>query len=249
MAGLLGALLFGAAFAVSVTNPLFVEGIAKEIIRQRIQQKMNEKIDALDENFIVNKASHLIKGFQKEAEDTKRMLRERLPERIVAVMAEMQDISCECRTKIESRILKGLEDGIAWKTRAQEQLTSLIRTKYMETAEKLTREFRIFTGTNAAVFALLGLAAYVKRGAGIHLLPPAIILVIAAAINAYLYVFGQDWLHTIIFNQYVGFAYVGYMAIVFGFLCDILFNRGRVTTELIGQTLNAMGSSIAIVPC
>lgn len=247
--GLLGTLVFGGAFILSATTPLFVEGIAKEIIRQRVEQKVHEKIDALDENFIAKKASHLIKGMQQEVEATKQLLRERLPEKIAAVMAEMADITCECRMKIASGLRSGLEGVIASKTKAQEHLTALIRTKYMETAEKLTHEFRIFTGTNAVVFALLALAAYLKRGAGIHLAPPAIILVLAATVTAYLYVFGQNWLHTIVFNQYVGFAYVAYMAVVFFFLCDVLFNRGRVTTTLVSQALNAIGSSITIVPC
>ena len=119
----------------------------------------------------------------------------------------------------------------------------------MEISEKLTREFRIFTGANAAVFALLALAAFIKRRAGLHLVAPATVLIVAASITAYLYLFNQNWLHTILFSNYVGFAYVGYLSIVFGFLCDILFNRARVTTKLLNITFNIIGSGVQLVPC
>ena len=115
----------------------------------------------------------------------------------------------------------------------------------MEVAEKLTREFRIFTGTNALIFALLGIAAFFKRGAGLHLVLPALALVLAATVTGYIYLFNQDWLHTILFSDYVGFTYLIYLSIVFAFLCDVLFNRARVTTQL----LNSIGSNIQVLPC
>ena len=243
--GVLGVMLFGSAFVVSVTNPLYVERIAKDIIRQQVEKKVHEKIDALDENFIVNKASRLLKGMQLQSDDAKQDLKARLPERLSTVIAEMGNVSCECRKEIEGSIRKGLQGAIDQAAKAKELLTSLIRTKYMETAEKLTREFRIFTGSNALVFALLALAAYAKRGAGVLLIPPALLLVFAAAINGFLYIFSQNWLHTIVFSDYTGFAYVGYMGVVFAFLCDVAFNRGKVTVNL----LNAAISGLHAAPC
>ena len=156
----------------------------------------------------------------------------------------MRNVSCECRQKIEVRIREGLQGAIDHAAKAQELLTSLIRTRYMEIAEKLTREFRIFTGSNALVFAVLALAAYAKRGAGVLLIPPALLLVIAAGIDGYLYIFSQNWLHTIVFSDYTGFATVAYMGVVFAFLCDVAFNRGRMTVNL----LNAIGN-VAVAPC
>ena len=242
--GILGTSLFGSAFVMSVLNPDYVEGIAKDIIRQQVEKKVHEKIDAFDENFIVGRASHMIKGMQRQADEAKRDLKVRLPERLSAVIAEMRNVSCECRKKIEGRIRDGLQGAIDHAAKAQELLTSLIRTRYMEVAEKLTREFRIFTGSNALVFAVLALAAYTKRGAGVLLIPPALLLVIAAGIDGYLYIFSQNWLHTIVFSDYTGFAYVAHMGVVFAFLCDVAFNRGRMTVNL----LKAMGN-VAVAPC
>ena len=247
--GVIGALMFGGAFVASIVNPGYVEEVAKEIIRRQVEKNVHEKIESLDAKFLSNRAGNLIKAHSEEIAAAKRQLSKKVPERMASIIAEMRNLDCECRRKIEKGIREGFEWQILKAAQAQERLTTLIRTKYMETAEKLTREFRIFTGTNALVFALLALAAFIKRRAGLHLLPPAFVLLIAASISAYLYLFNQNWLHNIVFGDYVGFAYVGYMAIVFAFLCDILFNRARATTRLLNIAFNIIGSSLHAVPC
>jgi hypothetical protein len=245
----IGTALFGALFITSILNPGYVEGVAKVIIRLQVEKSVHEKIDSLDEKFLSSKAASLFKAQVDEIENAKRQLKKNAPEKIASVIVEMSDLSCECRNIIEKSIREGIEWHIASVAQAQDQLTNLIRTKYMEFAEKLTREFRIFTGTNAIVFALLGIGAFFKRGAGIHLIPPAIVMLAAAAITGYLYIFKQDWLHTILFSDYVGFTYVGYLSIVFATLCDILFNRARITTEVLNAAFQAVGSSLQVVPC
>jgi hypothetical protein len=247
--GAIGALAFAAGFIASFVNPLFVESIAKEVIKREVESRVHEKIDALDDKFLAGKAAQLITGYSDEVAILQRQLKEKVPEKLTAVIAEMGNLNCECRKKVEA----SLRDGAQWKilsaTAAQERLTALIRAKYMEAAEKLTREFRIFTGTNAIVFALLALAVFIKRGAGLQLIPAALILVIAAALTGYLYLFNQDWLHTILFGDYIGFAYVGYMSIAFALLCDLLLNRARITVRILNMLLQMIGSVASMAPC
>lgn len=247
--GFIGALLFGAAFVTSILNPGYVEEIAKDIIRTQVEKKTREKLHAIDSRFLAGKAGAFIKQESEKIEHAKQQLIARLPEKVAAVIAEMRNLDCECRKKIEKSMRDGFELKILVATAAQEHLTTLIRTKYMETAEKLTREFRIFTGTNTLVFALLAFAAYFKRGAGMLLIAPTIVLVVAASITGYLYLLNQNWLHTIVFNSYVGMAYVGYMAIVFALLCDVLFNRARITARLLNIMFQFIGSAAHVVPC
>lgn len=52
-----------------------------------------------------------------------------------------------------------------------------------------------------------------------------------------------------IHGDYVGFAYLAWLGVVFLFLCDIVFNRGRVTTELLNAFFIAVGSAFSAVPC
>jgi hypothetical protein len=247
--GVVGFLFFALAFFASWANPGFVEQIAKQIIRFQVEEQVHEKVEAIDSHFLAKQATIFAHKYTDDIAQTKRQLAQQLPARIAEVIAEMQNLDCECRKKIETNIRERFEWRISSATQAKERLTTLIRSKYMETARQLTREFRIFTGTNAIVFGLLLIATMVKRQAGLHLLPSAFVLLLAAAITAYLYLYNQNWLHTLVFSDFVGFAYVGYLAGVFALLCDILFNRARVTAELLTQLLKAVGSAIKVVPC
>lgn len=247
--GVIGALVFGASFLVSYLNPVFVEQTAKRIIRHEVEKQTHEKIDAIDAAFLNSKAGAFVQNYATGIAAAKQHLKDGLPQRIASVIAEMQNLDCECRKKIETSISDGFKLQIGAASLATERLNTLIRTKYMETAGKLTREFRIFTGTNTLVFALLAFAALIKKRAGFHLVLPATVLLIAAGLTAWLYLFNQNWLHTLVFNDYVGFAYIGYLGIVFAFLSDILFNRAQITTTLVNRLLDVVGSSMSVVPC
>ena len=247
--GLIGSMIFGFAFATSIFKPGYVEEIAKDMVRAQVERKTHEKIAAIDAKFLSGKAGVILKQHSEKIEQTKQQLMANIPERVATIIAEMRNLDCECRQKVGKSLRDGLELHLLGATAAQERLVGLIRTQYMETAEKLTREFRIFTGTNALVFMLLAAAAYFKRRAGMFLLAPALVLVVAAVFTGSLYLFNQNWLHTIIFSDYVGIGYVGYMAIAFVFLCDILFNRARVTAKLANLSLHAVGSAVQVMPC
>ena len=247
--GVIGCLFFSAAFLASLADPGFVERIAREIIRFQVERKVHEKVDAIDARFLGKKAEALSRTYAGEIADARRQLAAQLPARIAAVIAEMRNLDCQCRKKIETSVREGLEWRVLSATQAQERLTSLIRTKYMETATQLTREFRIFTGSNAVVFAILILAVLVKRRAGLLLLPAALVLLAAALLTGYLYLFKQDWLHTLLFSDYVGLWYFAYLGVAFAFLGDLMFNRGRVTGTLLNWTFNVAGSTTVVLPC
>jgi hypothetical protein len=247
--GVIGCAFFALAFLVSVVNPGLVEQGARSLIRFEVERKVHEKIEALDNHFLAGKAAVLAKNYAGELALTKRLVAQQLPARLADVIAEMQDLNCECRRKIETSIHSGFDWRIANIAALQERLTALIRSKYMETANQVIREFRIFTGTNALVFAFLLIAVWVKRRAGVHLLPAAFVLLATAAVTAFVYLFNQDWLHTLLFNDFVGFAYVGYLAGAFALLCDIIFNQARITAEAMNIVLSAVGSALQVVPC
>ncbi len=119
----------------------------------------------------------------------------------------------------------------------------------MDVATELKRDIRIFTASNALVFILLLLVSFLKPQAITHLFLPGVLLVVSTLICSYFYIFEQNWLLTIIQNSYLGFAYLAWLGAVFLFLCDIVFNRGRITTEILNSLLNAIGSALSVVPC
>lgn len=247
--GSLGFAVFAAAFVASCASPGWVEQVARQAIRKEVEQRVHEKVAALDSRFLARQAQVLARGHADEMEQARRMLEQQLPERLAQVIAEMQNLDCECRSRVEAGIRGGLQGQIATATAARERLTELIRSNYLDTATQVLREFRIFTGTNALVFGLLLVALVLQRKAGLHLLPAAALLLAAGLGTAYLYLFHQNWLHTLVFNDFVGWGYLAYLGVAFAFLSDVVFNRAHITAQLLTLLLEALGSAIEVVPC
>lgn len=235
---LVGSLFFGALFAMSLAQPAWVEQTARKMIRAQIEKTTGEKIAALDARFLDGKARALLQEHGREIAAVRRTLTDGLPARIAAIAAEMGIPECECRRRYQER----MELRLGTLQQMQAQLSDLIRMQYMETAGKLLRELRIFSGANALAFTLLGIAA-LRRPAARLLLPATATLLVATAAASGVYLFAQNWLHTIVFGDYVGWALLGYIALVYAWLCDLLFNRAQVTAHL----LSSAGSSVS--PC
>ena len=72
---------------------------------------------------------------------------------------------------------------------------------------------------------------------------------VSTVICSYFYLFEQNWFYTIIYNDYTGYSFIGYLVIVFAILCDIVFNKARVTTEILNACLQALGQAASFVPC
>ena len=131
----------------------------------------------------------------------------------------------------------------------KDKLTNLIESEYLESVKRLTIDIRIFLGSNTFLFLLLLSVSFFKPQAVRHLFLPSILLLVATAISSFIYIFGQNWFFTIIYNDYMGFGYIAYIAVIFGFLIDISFNKARVTSKIINAILNAIGSALSVAPC
>lgn len=134
-------------------------------------------------------------------------------------------------------------------TQIRERLVVLVEHTYASVTRNLMREFRVFTGSNAVAFALLGFVTLMRRKANLQLALPAFVLVGAVVLTGSLYLFNQNWLHTIVFGEYVRLAYTGYLASVALLLADVVFNRARVTTRMINLALQSVGSAAHALPC
>jgi hypothetical protein len=244
-----GTLILGTAFVLSYTNPGFVESVARDLIRMQVESRVTTKIEELDGSRLASIAERLSGQNGQELAKAKQELNERLPSKIAETIAEMRKLDCECRKTIETQMTEILGSRIADLSRINERLELLIRSKYMETTEALTREFRIFTGANTAVFILLAVTTLVRKRANLQLALPALVLIGVACIVAFFYVFKQDWLHTIIFSNYVGLGYFAYLSLAIALIADIAFNRARLTTKALNVSLNALGSAVQVIPC
>jgi hypothetical protein len=247
--GFAGGALFCLAFLASFVSPGFVERTAKALIRAEVERRVEVSVASLDGTRIAGIARRISSRNAVAAGQLRHQVSEGLPGKIAEVIGEMSRLDCDCRKQVERTIAGGWEWRITALSKVNERLTALIRTQYMEVTEKLTREFRVFTGANALVLLVLGVAAIVRKRAGLHLVPAASVLLCASLFVAYFYLFRQNWLHTIVFSEYVGLGYFAYLGLAFAFLSDLVFNRARVTTWMLNMVLQVVGSAIRVAPC
>lgn len=251
--GAAGVLIFGTLLYFTYGVPGFVEEIGKEFVKDQIRDETNAKIDNLKlerkDSKLAQLAGKLYRQHEAEINTVKDQLRNKAQEQLATVIAEMRDLDCECRNKYTQMYKEGFEFRLASLQNAQGKLQDFMKTKYMEVVTELKTDVRIFAGTNMFVFLLLLFVSFLKPKSISHLFVPGALLTGATIVCSYLYIFQQNWLFTIIYNDYLGFAYLGYVVVVFLFLSDIVFNRARVTTEIINGILNAIGSAASVTPC
>jgi hypothetical protein len=249
LASIGGAVFFGAALLVSYVQPLLVEKAAREIVRIEVERRVGEKIEVLSNSRVVDLAQKALGKTEKEIVAARRAIANDVPRRVAEVVADMLNADCECRKRLVERAVKVQEEQLSSLGQIRQKLAGLIESSYATVTHHLMREFRIFSAANAAAFALLGLVTYFRRAAALQLILPAVVLLGAAAITGALYLFNQNWLHTIVYGDYVGLAYIAYLAAVALALTDVIFNKGRVTTWLLNRTLDAVGSAAVATPC
>lgn len=243
-----GFLLFGGLWLLSMARPDVVESTARTLLVKEVERRVGERIGALSDSAVAGLARRVMGEHADEAELLRR-LSEVLPARVAGVVDAMADPDCACRAELAERVRSGIGARLQQIAALDARLEGLIRDAYAHTAARLQREFRIFTGANALVFLVLGVVAARKRAAALQLLVPAAVLVGAAAVSAGFYLFNQDWVRTIVFDDYVGYWYFAWLGVLTALFADILVNRARVTTRIVNAVLQLLGSAASAVPC
>ncbi|MGV7209642.1 hypothetical protein ACLB1G_17495 [Oxalobacteraceae bacterium A2-2] len=235
----LGVVLFGGLHALSYADTPLVERAAREVLRIEVERRVGDKIDALSGARIAGLARRVLGD--ADAELALQRARAGAAQQVAQVVDRMLDPACECRKRLAG-YRAAIEDArLGALGAARDRMLVLIEASYAHVSQQLLREVRIFTGTNAVMFALLGLAAGRRGRAGAApLLLPATVLLGSAALCAGFYLFGQDWLHTIVYGRYVGMAYAAYAALLGALLADILLNRARVSRQVLGMADGAL---------
>jgi len=253
LTGLLGTTLFATFFAFTYAIPGWVETVAAAFIEREVAEQVDSRIDDFEvsagDSAVSQLAAALYQQNEREVARLKDALKAGVHEQMASVLAEIRDLDCECRDKYAQLFEGGLQFDIALLQAANDRVVDFIQMTYMEIAAELKHDIRIFTGANAGVFALLLLVSFLKPQAIAQLFVPGVLLTIATAISAYFYIFEQDWLLTIIYGDYLGFAYLAYLGVVFLALCDVVLNRARVTTAIANAILDAVGSAVTLTPC
>ncbi|UXI67906.1 hypothetical protein [Tahibacter amnicola] len=245
-----GALLFLAALLVSYAAPLRIESAARGLIERELVARTQAAIDNAGQNKAVNAVMAWGQRIGAAAGVESTAVRDAVTRTVSDIVTRMQDPACPCRTRIVVAV-ESWGNGVLESAGAiKERVTQFVEAKYQQTVASLLREFRLFCTANGLVLLCLGLAVVIRRKADVQLLPVALMLTLAATITAYWYLFAQDWLHTIVFSDYVGLGYFAYLGLAFAGLCDIILNRARITVRVLNRILEMIGSAASsLAPC
>lgn len=251
-----GVVLFLPLFLITFADPHSIEAAAKHFIASELKSQTDDKIDAIRlpevssfEARLGKRAEELRLRAERELESVKDQLKADAPRMLSEQLAKLRDLDCTCRQQWENAIRLSLESRKISLEETRRQLVNFTHAKYMEIVQKLTMDVRIFLGSNLLVFLVLLIASFLKPRAAKQLFLPGALLLLSTIICSYFYLFEQNWFYTILYNDYTGFAYIGYLVFVFAFLCDVVFNRARVTTEIINSIFSAIGQAPSLVPC
>jgi hypothetical protein len=242
-------LLFGGALAISFIEPLLIERAARELVRLEVERRVGHRVEALSNSRMIQLAQKSLAKVDVDIDKTRREIAEGLPRKVAETVANMLDADCECRKRLLRRAVGAHDERLSSLGQLRHRLEGLIESAYQSVSSHLLREFRIFTAANSAAFALLAMVTWLRRGAALQILLPAAVLVCAVLLTGGLYLFKQDWLHTLLYSDYVGWTYFGYLAAAALLLADVVFNRARLTTRVVNEMLHAVGSAVQAVPC
>jgi hypothetical protein len=124
-----------------------------------------------------------------------------------------------------------------------------VERRYHDTLNELYGDILIFLSVNLVVMAAALMLALFRGAAARHLLPIAGLLTVSTLIAACWYVLGRNWLWAIIYSDYVGWAYLGILGVLFILLADIALNRARATSEVLNTVSHLLASGGSWSPC
>ncbi len=226
-----------------------MEASAKSFVKSQIEKEVREKVAVVTESSMVQKAQKLADRLGYQESQLKQDIENNLPEKIASIMANMCGYDCERKKQLASQIKNIYLDKIKNLKVAQVNLSELVKGKYVEIVSNLKTDLRIFTLSNALMFLLMLTISLMKPQAIKHLYLPGMLLLMATLVSTSIYVFGQDWFYTIIYNDYMGLAYLVYIGFIFAFLLDIVLNRCRVTSYILDVLSHVFSGIGDVSPC
>jgi hypothetical protein len=245
----LSVLLCGALFVWVLSADTLIERAAQAFVKMRIEQEARAVlgIDAKGNTEIAT--SVLQKRYQSEVAAALQASRVDLSghiERTVIRLCGCNGRSIAVETKSDNAVAKA---ELARAEGKLAQLNRFIEHRYTVIVQGLTRDVRIFLGSSTLLFGLVALLAWFKPNASLHLYLPGGVLWISTLASAALYLFGQNWFFTLLHNDFMGFAYLGYALGIFVVLCDIAFWHARMLRMIVSIIGAMLGTTFSLAAC
>jgi hypothetical protein len=242
---LVGVAVFGSLLALVQSSERNFEARAQAFIVHEIENQVGEGIASLPSRELPALTDALSEQMQAHQQE----IVAAVSDFIVATVAAMCRLDCEKRAQLEAALLDIYERHLTALKIGVERLRAIVEGRYKAALAELRQDIVIFLISNLIVMsAALALALW-RGAAARHLFPIAMVLTVSTLIAACWYVFGRNWLWTIIYSDYVGWSYLGILAILFIFLADIALNRARATSEALNVISQMVGAAPSWSPC
>ena len=99
-----------------------------------------------------------------------------------------------------------------------QSLDTEVTSRYEETWSSLVVDIRIFSAVNFGSFCLVLLLAFLVKEIPQYLAFCAWLLLFSTVVSIIIYLYGQNWFYTILFNKYYGTGYLTMLGCIFGYL-------------------------------
>ena len=232
VSGLLTAVFLG-LFLLVWLAPERVERSAKSFAQARLQTTAMEKFDHADDSPLSQSLERLREQYMAEADATTAMIEARVGDAVAAIIARMCHLDCKLRSKLAGNIQRGLKEQLAKYNAAIESVQGALKDGFREIVTRILDDLKIFLGsTGLSTFAVF-LIAMLRPAFARPLFLPATLLLVSSLTSVMIYVFGQNWFFTILFNDYMGYGYAAYIGVIFLFLIDIVYLHATITTAII----------------
>jgi hypothetical protein len=248
--GTVGALLFGAVFAMTFIAPEQLERRALGFLKQEVSRSIDEKIDGIALEYGETSVGRYASKLYRDKFGDPSLLKEALKARFHALMetaiGKLND-GAGRRPATDSDIYEeAIEFSKALFLADESRLIAVVQSSYARITAELLRDVRIFTFCNAIAFLFLLLASLAKKQQIDLLFWPGMMLFASILCCTASYLLARDWLWSMIYSDYMGFGYLGYVATVFLLLSDIVLNRARVLSRLFGIRPSAPPDSASL---
>jgi len=236
--GLMGALAFGALFLFVSSDPKAFEESARAFAQYRVEKEIlaSEYYPDFIDEYLLRDVPN------SEKEETRRLLLTHAVELMRAALTSACAHECKPGLMVTALTVLAQINRDVRIVHAKEKLFEIVNGKYTEIVEGLRADLKIFSGTNSIMFLSLLAISFLTPGAVRALFLPGMLLLGATILSTLMFVFGKDWFYAVIYNDFVGYGYLTYIGVTFGFLVDIVFAKAIVTSFILAVIGGAIAS-------
>jgi hypothetical protein len=219
----LGAIFFGFIFLATVLLQKPLEKTAVEFLTKEVAAQINTKIDG---RLGLGKVEPNIaqKTFLAKYEEDVAILKgdiERVSTAVTTALLHKND--AKPTDIFIAQIIATLPmQSKLWEYKlikvGLQSLDTEVVSRYEETWSSLVVDIRMFSAVNAGSFCLVLLLAFLVKEIPHYLSFCAWLLLFSTLVSIIIYLYGQNWFYTILFNKYYGTGYLTMLGCIFGYL-------------------------------